>query len=224
MEALQTRRRVRALVRRLEKVYGPFEPKPATDPLDGLILTILSQATNDTNSRRAFARLRERFPRWEQVRDAPAEQIEAAIRPGGLARNKARTIREVLRILDARPEGLSLDHLAERPTAEAMDLLTALPGVGTKTASCVLLFDLGRPVMPVDTHVHRLARRLGLVRDRATADQTHAALMKITPPELVYRFHIWLIAHGRAVCRSQRPTCRECALRELCPSRDLNAR
>jgi len=208
-------------VHRLEKAYGPFEPKPRLDPLDGLILTVLSQATNDKNSTHAFRRLKDRMPSWDRTLEASVEAIEEAIRPGGLAKNKARTIKGILSELSSRPEGLSLEHLGEMPLDDAMEELTELPGVGKKTAACVLMFDFGRPVMPVDTHVHRLSRRLGIVVNRASADQAHEALMQITPPEKVYRLHIWLIAHGRAICRSQRPRCSECVLKDLCPAKEI---
>jgi endonuclease III len=214
-----TRRRVRAVVRRLDSAYGPLEAKPPLDPLDGLVMTVLSQATNDRNSSLAFERLTTRFPTWGEVIAAPVGELEAAIRPGGLSRTKARVIRAILEELRSRPEGfLSLRRLGEASIDAAMAELTALPGVGLKTAACVLLFDFGRPVLPVDTHVHRLARRLCLVAERATADQAQAVLMAITPADLVYRLHVWLIAHGRAVCRSQRPRCDACVLADLCPA------
>jgi endonuclease-3 len=208
---------VRAVVRRLDGAYGPFEPKPALDPLDGLVLTVLSQATNDRNSSLAFARLKARFPTWGEVLAAPLGEVESAIRPGGLSRTKARVIGAILGELRSSPTGLDLRHLAGVPARTAMGALTALPGVGLKTAACVLLFDLGRPVMPVDTHVHRISRRLGLVAERATPDQTHAVLTAITPEALVYRLHVWLIAHGRAVCRARTPRCDGCVLAGLCP-------
>lgn len=216
-----TRRRVRALARRLERVHGPFQAKSKGDPVAGLVQTILSQATSDHNSTLAFERLKARFPHWNDLLEAPVEELEAAIRPGGLSHNKARTIREVLTKLRDRPEGWSLDHLSALPVSEAIDQLRSLPGVGVKTASCVLLFDLGRPVMPVDTHVHRLSRRLGLADQRATAEQTFEVLMAIIPPELICPVHLWLIAHGRAVCLARRPRCRGCSLADLCPSRSV---
>jgi len=214
-----TSRRVRALVRRLDGVHGPFRPRPGLDPLAGLIQTILSQATNDRNSSLAFERLAARFPiGWEQVLEAPLAEVEEAIRPGGLGRTKSRVIHAVLEELRSRPTGFSLADLADTPHDAALAALTALPGVGLKTAACVLLFDLGRPFMPVDTHVLRLSRRLGLVADRATADQTHHVLTAITPVDLVYPLHVGLIAHGRAVCRAGRPRCADCVLAELCPA------
>lgn len=223
-----TRRRIRALCRRLEKIHGPFVPKSRREPLDGLILTVLSQATNDRNSDAAFARLKERFPTWRQVLDAPRASLEKAIRPGGLAHNKSQTIRAILETLDKSSQGLPtpqtpdsqapLAHLAEARVDDAMAELIALPGVGLKTAACVLMFCCNRPVMPVDTHVHRLSGRLGLVRPKATADQTHHVLMAITPKELVYAFHVWLIAHGRTQCRARSPRCAGCVLSDLCPT------
>jgi endonuclease-3 len=155
---------------------------------------------------------------------APRRSLEVAIKPGGLARNKSRTIRNILTILDKRSSGLPPDtpdplaYLADVPAEEALETLTNLPGVGLKTAACVLMFCCNQPVMPVDTHVHRLSGRLGLVRPKATADQTHHVLMAITPSELVYPLHVWLIAHGRAACRAQNPRCKGCVLSDVCPS------
>jgi endonuclease-3 len=135
--------------------------------------------------------------------------------------SKSRTIKRVLAELKKRDGAYTLDWIADLPLDEALEALTDLPGVGIKTASCVLLFSFGRPSMPVDTHVHRLARRLGLVARKTTADQTYAVLMAITPEELVYPFHLQLIKHGRIVCKSQRPRCAECILVDLCPSAEL---
>ena len=215
------RMRVRALSRRLEAEYGPFKPKTRRDPLDELILTVLSQHTSDANSHRAFERLKAAFSTWDEVERAPLRRIEAAIRVGGLAVSKSRTIKRVLAELKKRDGAYTLDWIADLPLDEALEALTDLPGVGIKTASCVLLFSFGRPSMPVDTHVHRLARRLGLVARKTTADQTYAVLMAITPEELVYPFHLQLIKHGRIVCKSQRPRCAECILVDLCPSAEL---
>ncbi len=212
------RRRVRALARRLEREYGPPE-KPRLDPLDELMLTILSQNTSDTNRDRAYRTLRARFPDWEAVRTAPRAELEEAIRAAGLWQQKARTIQETLNAIHAERGALDLSHLREMSDDEVIDYLTSLRGVGVKTAACVLCFSLGRPYMPVDTHVHRVARRLGLIPERATAEQAHALLNRedSVPAELRFAFHIQLIRHGRAVCRAGRPACGRCAVADLCP-------
>jgi endonuclease-3 len=197
---------------RLRAAYGKpaaHAPRPA---LDELILTILSQNTSDQNSERAYARMRERFPAWADVRDAPAGELVEALRPGGLALQKAPRIQAVLRDLDA----LDLEWLGTRPPDEAMRWLVALPGVGPKTASCVLLFSLGVPVMPVDTHIHRIALRVGLVPAGTTADAAHALLTEMTPPRRMLEAHLLLIRHGRTTCTARRPRCEECVLLDLC--------
>jgi endonuclease-3 len=209
---------VRALARRLERAYGPAE-KPRLDPLDELMLTILSQNTSDTNRDRAYQALRERFPDWEAVRTAPRAEVEETIRPAGLWQQKARTIQETLNAIHAERGGLDLSHLYDMPDEEVIEYLTELRGVGVKTAACVLCFSLGRPYMPVDTHVHRVARRLGLIPERATAEQAHELLNRddSVPAELRFPFHIQLIRHGRGVCRAGRPACDRCVVADLCP-------
>jgi endonuclease III len=178
-----------------------------------LVRTILSQNTSDTNRDVAWERLRERFPTWQAVRDAPLEEVEDAIRPGGLAPQKAPRIQEALRDLD---DDLDLSWLAEAPREEAISYLTSLPGVGRKTAACVLMFSFGRPEIPVDTHVYRVGGRLGLLPAGASLQRAHDEMLAITDPEDAYELHISLIRHGRAVCRP-RPRCPECALRRMCP-------
>ena len=175
--------------------------------------TILSQNTNDTNRDVAYGRMRDRFPSWEQVRDAPPEELEEALRPGGLAPSKTPRIQNVLASIGDPPD---LDWLADAPREQALDYLTDLPGVGRKTAACVLIFTFDRPEIPVDTHVHRVGGRLGLFRPRAGFDEAHDEMLAITPPEDAYEFHINLIRHGRALCRP-RPRCDECELRRMCP-------
>jgi endonuclease-3 len=213
-----TRRRILALENRLEREYGTFVPKRRLDPVDELILTVLSQNTNDLNSDRAFGNLRKRFPTWQDVLDASAREIEREIRVGGLARNKSKAIRKILGEIRKLHGGFNLSHLGEVPMEEAIDELLQLPSVGLKTASCVLLFSFGRPSMPVDTHVHRLSGRLGLASEKATPEQTYHVLMAITPEDLVYPFHLNLIQHGRTVCKARNPNCPGCVLRDLCPS------
>jgi len=200
------------IVDRLEAAYGKAVLRTRRPALDELVLTILSQNTSDRNSEHAYDRMRERFPTWEDVRDAPETELVEALRPGGLAVQKAPRIQTVLRDLDR----LDLEWLAGLPADEAMRWLVALPGVGPKTASCVLLFSLDVPVMPVDTHIHRIALRVGLVPAGTTADAAHALLTEMTPPDRMLEPHLLLIRHGRTTCTARRPRCEECVLLDLC--------
>lgn len=217
------RRRIRALHRRLEADYGPAR-KHRLDPLDELMVTILSQNTTDINRDRAYESLRDRLPDWEAVRTAARRDLEEAIRAAGLWKQKARVIQETLDALWEERGELDLSHLEEMTDAEALDYLTAFRGVGQKTAACVLCFSLGRPYMPVDTHVHRTTRRLGLI-PRTSADDAHELLNQddTVPPELRFSFHIQLIRHGRAVCQAGRPRCGACVLADLCPRVGVDA-
>jgi endonuclease-3 len=209
--------RLRQIARRLRRAYGAPPPPRRLPPLDELVLTILSQNTNDTNRDRAYADLRAKLPAWEDVAAAPLPVIERAIRSGGLAPTKAPRIRAVLRAL--RDRGYALDDRALRRIRHdrLYDLLVALPGVGPKTAACVLLFSLDRPYFPVDTHVHRVAIRLGLVAPRSTAVQTQAQLQAALAPAEMYEVHVNLIRHGRHVCVALRPICSQCVLNDICP-------
>jgi endonuclease III len=201
---------------RLLAEYGPRSHR-SLPALDELILTVLSQNTSDLNCERAYRAMRERYPEWEDVMGAdPAELVEV-LRPGGLANQKAPRIQAILRELAASEAGLDLEWLAGLEPADAMSFLTALPGVGAKTASCVLLFSLGMPVMPVDTHVHRIALRLGLIGPRVTAGAAHPLLTALTPPDRMLEAHLQLIEHGRRTCKARRPLCHECVLLDLCP-------
>lgn len=209
--------RLRQIARRLRRAYGAPPAPRRLPPLDELVLTILSQNTNDTNRDRAYADLRAKLPAWEDVADAPLPVIERAIRSGGLAPTKAPRIRAVLRALRGR--GIALDDQALRRIRHdrLFDLLVGLPGVGPKTAACVLLFSLDRPYFPVDTHVHRVAIRLGLVPPRSTAVQAQAQLQAALAPAEMYEAHMNLIRHGRHVCVALRPICSQCVLNDLCP-------
>jgi endonuclease-3 len=214
------RARVRAIGDRLRELYGRPVNHPHGHPIAELVRTILSQNTNDGNRDRAYERLRERFPTWEEVRDAPTEEVEEAIRPGGLAPTKAPRIQAVLRELPDHPD---LDWTRDAPRDEAMGFLTSLPGVGRKTAACVMIFAWGRPEIPVDTHVKRVGTRLGLFRPGASFDEAHDEINRLVDPEDAYEFHINLIRHGRLICRP-RPRCDACALLRMCPhGRDLRA-
>ncbi len=214
-------RRIRAIVRRLEKVYGPRPWRKHGDPLDGLIGTILSQNTSDTNSHRAFADLKKRFADWDAVRTAPVRSIAAAIKHGGLAKQKAPRIKRVLQQIHQDRGRLSLDFLAHRSLDDARTYLAAFDGVGPKTVACVLMFNFNKPALPVDTHVHRVAKRLGLITPQTSADQAHQILETACPNDLVYPFHVLLIQHGRTTCKAQRPLCRDCALLDICPSNQI---
>jgi endonuclease III len=207
------RARVRAIRDRLRELYGKPRSRPHGHPIAELVRTILSQNTNDRNRDVAYQRLRERFPSWEAVRDAPTDEVIEAIRPGGLAPQKGPRIQEALRRLGDEPD---LDWLAEAHRDAAIEYLTALPGVGRKTAACVMIFALGRPEIPVDTHVYRVGGRLGLFRAGASFEEAHDEMLAITDPEDAYELHINLIRHGREVCRPK-PRCEVCVLRRMCP-------
>jgi endonuclease III len=207
------RRRLRRIRDRLRREYGRPMLRPHRAPIDELVLTVLSQNTNDRNRDVAWARLRERLPGWDAVREAPVAEIEDAIRPGGLAPTKAVRIK---RILEAIGED-DLCWLADAPLEEARDYLCELPGVGRKTAACVLLFSFGRPEVPVDTHVYRVASRLGLIRHGASFDEAHDEMLRLVDPEDAYEVHVLLIRHGRRTCVARTPRCSECPLRRMCP-------
>jgi endonuclease III len=207
------RRKVRAIRDRLRREYGRPVLRPHRAPVDELILTVLSQNTNDRNRDVAYARLRERFSSWEEVGAAPVEDLEDAIRPGGLAPTKAVRIKQILDAID----GDDLAWLEDAPLDEARDYLCDLPGVGRKTAACVLLFSYGRPEVPVDTHVYRVGTRLGLWPERTSLVQAHDVLQRLVDPEDAYEFHVLLIRHGRRTCTARNPDCAGCPLRRMCP-------
>jgi endonuclease-3 len=202
--------------RRLLGAYGEPTWRPHLDPVSELVSTILSQNTNDVNRDVAFDRLRTRFPTWEQVRDADTDQVVEAIRPAGLANQKGPRIQESLRFVTQEQGELSLDFLADWPVEEAKSWLVSIKGVGPKTAAIVLLFSLGRPAFPVDTHVHRVTKRLGLIGPRVSREKAHDELEHLVAPESYYAFHLNLIRHGRQVCSSRKPHCQTCILRDLC--------
>jgi endonuclease III len=207
--------RVRRIQARLREVYGvPLRP-PHREPIAELVLTVLSQSTNDRNRDVAYLRLRERLPSWEEVRDAPLEEVEEAIRPGGISGVKSRRIQEMLRAM----EPVDLDWLGEASVQEGRAALTALPGVGRKTAACVLLFSYGLRDVPVDTHVGRVAGRLHLLRAGAPSEELHDAMTALTPAGAELELHINLLRHGRRTCHARSPRCPRCALRRMCPER-----
>lgn len=198
--------------------YGSHRWQPHHDPLSVLVQTILSQNTSDANSGRAFESLRTAFGNWVDVAAADVDEIAASIRVGGLERIKAKRIKQALGEIQRKRGKFELSFLDKLPLAEAREWLKQLPGVGTKTANCVLLFSSGRPALPVDTHVFRVAKRLGLVDTKASIEQAHKLLESMVLPKDVYQFHVLMIEHGRRVCQAQRPYCPRCVLRRLCPS------
>ncbi len=216
MENSDLRRKVLEVHRRLVAVYGDDPPRKRLDPVSEMVDTILSQNTNDRLRDIAFDRLRRKFPTWEAVRDAPVEEIEDAIRVAGLSGQKARRIKEALqRITEERGE-ISLDFLGDLEVEEARKWLTSFKGIGPKTAAIVLLFSLGMPAFPVDTHVHRVSKRLGLIGKNVSREKAHEILERLVPPELYYTFHLNLIRHGREVCHARKPECESCVLKDLC--------
>ena len=205
------------LCRRLRVAHGAVEPWEKLPPLDELIATILSQNTSNANSDAAFARLKRRFPHWESVRTARTSSIAAAIRVAGLSRLKAPRIKAILEQLKLERGRLSLDFLCEMPDDEALAWLRKRKGVGPKTAACVLLFACSKPILPVNTQVHRVARRLGLIGPRTSAERAHELLAAIVPRKLVLDFHVLLIRHGRRICLPRKPRCTQCVLLDACP-------
>ena len=201
----------------LATLYGEPVATPSGDGVAELILTILSQNTADVNSGRAFISMMRAHNSWDAIADADTEELIATIQPGGLARQKAPRIQAVLREIRAREDGWNLQWLASLPPAEAKSWLRSLPGVGPKTAACVLLFALGVPALPVDTHVERVSKRLGLIAESATADQAHDLLEAMLPPAEFYRFHMLLIKHGRRTCLARNPACSRCPVADGCP-------
>jgi len=202
--------------RRLLEAYGEPLWRPHMDPVSELVSTILSQNTNDVNRDVAYDRLVARFPTWERVRDADVEEVIEAIRPAGLANQKGPRIQGALRIITQEQGELTLDFLADCPVEEAKAWLSSIKGVGPKTAAIVLLFSLGRPAFPVDTHVHRVTKRLGLIGPRTTREKAHVDLETLVRSEDYYAFHLNLIRHGRQMCTSRKPHCSECTLTDLC--------
>jgi endonuclease-3 len=212
------RRRVRTILRRLQTRFGELRPPRAVDPLDELILTVLSQHTSDLNAERAFGSMRAAYPTWASVAAAPEAELVDAIRGGGLANTKAPRIQAILREIREREGGYDLSVLRGMPDAEARAYLTSLPGIGPKTAAVVLSFALGRDAIPVDTHVHRASRRLGLVPAGASAERADRLLHDLVPDGLRTPLHVALIRLGREICRAPVPLCARCPLRDLCPT------
>lgn len=206
------------ILRLLREAYGPRRWRPGQDALSTLISTVLSQNTSDVNSHRAFASLIGAFGTWEEAAEAETADIARAIRIGGLGEIKAPRIKAILQKIQESRGTLDMEFLRELTPAAAKDWLRGLPGVGPKTAGCVLLFALGKPVLPVDTHILRVARRLGLIDSRVGAEKAHDLLGSMIPPERIYEFHLQMIEHGRNVCLARRPRCEICVLQRVCSS------
>jgi endonuclease-3 len=207
---------VRTLRERLRLVYGIPGAGPHGDALAELVLTVLSQSTNDRNRDVAYFRLRDRFETWDEVRDAPVEAVEEAIRPGGISKVKSARIRDILAAISPGGE-VRLPDLASMTVARAQEYLCDLPGVGRKTAACVLLFALGMRDVPVDTHVSRVGTRLGLFRPGAGFEEMHDEMLALTPSGAELELHLNLLRHGRRTCHARRPACGDCALARMCP-------
>jgi endonuclease-3 len=210
-------RRVRTIRDRLRRVYGIPLAKRHGHPIAELVLTVLSQSTNDRNRDVAYLALRQRFPDWAAVRDAPVWEIEEAIRPGGISKVKSVRIKAILQAISQTSQELSLDWLCRASVQEAQRYLVGLPGVGRKTAACVLLFALGMHDVPVDTHVSRVSTRLGLFRPGAPLQEQHDVMLAFTPPGEALELHLNLLRHGRRTCHARRPACGECVLESVCP-------
>ncbi len=215
------RKRVKAddVMSILGPLYGPATWEPRYNPAEELVYTILSQHTSDINSERAFLNLMNAFETLDRIADSPVEDIELAIRSGGLSKQKSARIKQVLNIVRDDVGSFDLSFLGEMPLEEAKSWLKNLPGVGPKTAAIILCFSLGMPAMPVDTHIYRVSQRLGLIGAKVSADKAHDILEPMVSAEDVFAFHVYLIQHGRQICKAQRPRCDDCALAWGCPSK-----
>lgn len=213
-----TRAHVLEILERLETNHGDIPFARRHDPVSELVTTLLSHSTTDLNQERAFRALRERFPSWDDVRRAPTAEVEAVVRVAGLANQKAPRIQRVLDQVADDPRGADLEWLGRVPLEEAMAFLTAMDGVGPKTAACVMCFSFDAPVVPADTHVHRIALRARIIPARASAIAAQDRLTRWTPPDRAYAMHHHLIRHGRTVCTARAPRCPACVLRDICPT------
>jgi len=210
--------KVKAVSDLLSTIYGPIPWEPRYNASEELVYTILSQHTSDINSERAFHNLLAVFGDLDHIADADVDDIEVAIRRGGLSKTKAPRIKSILNEIREELGSFDLSFLAEMPLQEAKAWLKNLKGVGPKTAAIILCFSFGMPAMPVDTHIYRVAQRLSLVGKKISAEKAHDILESLVAPEEVFQFHMYLIKHGRDTCKAQNPKCNQCSLTELCPS------
>ena len=211
------------ILARLQEAYGRPRNTHRLEPLDELVLTVLSQNTNDNNRDRAYAALRGRYPAWEDVLHATDAAVARTIRAGGLSNQKSKRIRAILRGIQEDHGTLDLGHLRRWPVERAAAYLRGFKGVGEKTVNCVLLFSLGKAAFPVDTHIHRLARRLGFVAATEDAAEAHRVMGRLVPPRDYYPGHMNFIRHGRQICHARRPDCGACVVARHCPSRERSA-
>ncbi len=209
------------VIERLAAIYGVFEQTPRYDALDELIFTVLTQHTSDLNAERAFDRLRATIPTWQEVMIADQETIAEAIFHGGMSNQKSERIKAILATILEKHGALEIDFLKSYELEQARKWLMDLPGVGPKTAAVVMTFALGMPAFPVDTHIHRLSKRLGFIGEKTSADDAHAIMESIVEPDLRFQLHMQLITHGRQVCKARRPLCAECPLSSECPSSEV---
>jgi endonuclease-3 len=216
---MDTRALTKKIVRvdaKLTRMYGEKKQSNFRDPTEELILTILSQNTNDLNRDRAFVSLTSRFGSWKDVSEARKSSVASAIKVGGLANTKAGRIRKILKQIGERSGDYSISFIKKMADNEAWDYLMSFDGVGPKTASCVMMFSLGKNFMPVDTHVHRVSKRLGLIPESMTAEKAHDWYREMNLPVSLYRLHLNLIQHGRTLCRAGKPKCEDCGLKSQC--------
>ncbi len=212
-------KKIRKILALLNTAYGRPEPFAKDDPVDVLIRTVLSQNTTDKNSLAAFARLKASFKSWDKVLAADTKKIAGLIKHAGLANIKSRRIKDILAEIKRREERITLTFLNIFTVKDALEYLKSLKGVGPKTAACVLLFSFGKSVMPVDTHIFRVAKRLGLIGENIGIEEAHNILTNIVPKHLIYAFHLGIIEHGRRTCKSQTPKCGVCVVYGLCKFR-----
>jgi endonuclease-3 len=215
-ERLASEKPVRYIIQNLERTYGVPSNERASDPLDMLIKIILSQATSDTNSHRTFAALKKRFPTWDAALRARTETLAETIRSGGLANQKAAVIKDVLRQIKKERGALDLAFLHKLSPEEAVNYLSQFRGIGPKTIACTLLFACRKEVFPLDTHIFRILRRVGLVPQKCTDRRAHEIMNAIVPHGKFYSFHVNLIRHGRTLCRPRDPLCERCPIVEYC--------
>jgi endonuclease III len=208
--------KIRRILGLLERAYGRILPLKRSAPVDELIRTVLSQNTSDKNSIPAFHALKKYFPSWDRVLKADMVRIASLIKHAGLANIKAKRIKEVLREIKQREGRISLARLGCMSVEEAAGYLRSIKGIGPKTAACVLLFSFAKPVMPVDTHIFRVAKRLGLIGKSLNIEEAHTALTAMVPKGLIYKFHLCIIEHGRRTCKAVRPLCEACVLYDMC--------
>lgn len=217
---MNTSKRIRVILSRLNRAYGKPKVFPRSDPIDEVIRTVLSQNTNDKNSLAAFAVLKKAFANWDKVLAAPVSKIAHLIRHAGLSNIKARRIKDILKEINRREGGITLKRLGKMSTNGALEYLRSLKGVGPKTAACVMLFSFRKPVMPVDTHIFRVTKRLDLIGEETGIEYAHEIFDNIVPNNLKFNFHLGIIEHGRKTCKAETPHCGSCVLYTLCRFKD----